>query len=356
MKPSDDYGHASLPPRWVTPPHLKLAWLVNRQNSKGLMSVVSLFALLFSLTTWSADLPRLNIDHSRVIATGVSSGGIMAVQLGVAHSETFRGIAVFAGGIYGCADPNITLSKNCLQSPNDPRSNLMSYLTYKYSLNLIDSPKNIARQKVYLFSGTSDKIVLSATMYSLAAFYRLLGSGPNLKFDVIRAGHGQPTSHKANKCKSNKSPWLINCDINGAEAALSHILGSARPSGSADQTHLLAFDQSKYAESEAGMAKEGLVYVPKRCQDGSPCGLIVALHGCGQSPVSIGPEYAKKAGFNEAAESNGFVVLYPAVQPGYIRNRPGCWDWWGYTGERMTDKQGPQISAISNMVSHIMGR
>ena len=48
-------------------------------------------------------LPRLNIDKSKISVSGLSSGGFMAHQLGVAHSSTFMGVGVFAGGPYMCA-------------------------------------------------------------------------------------------------------------------------------------------------------------------------------------------------------------------------------------------------------------
>ena len=40
-----------------------------------------------------------------------------------------------------------------------------------------------------------------------------------------------------------------------------------------------------------------------------------------------------QAGYNEWADTNGIVVLYPQLDPTEILDNPeGCWDWWGYTG------------------------
>lgn len=53
-----------------------------------------------SATTLSA----YNVDPSSVSVSGLSSGGFMSVQLGVAYSDVFKvGFGVFAGGPYDCA-------------------------------------------------------------------------------------------------------------------------------------------------------------------------------------------------------------------------------------------------------------
>lgn len=49
-------------------------------------------------------LSAYNVDPSSVSVSGVSSGGLFAVQLGVAYSNIFPvGFGVFAGGPYDCA-------------------------------------------------------------------------------------------------------------------------------------------------------------------------------------------------------------------------------------------------------------
>lgn len=47
---------------------------------------------------------------------------------------------------------------------------------------------------------------------------------------------------------------------------------------------------------------------------------------------SVGDQYALQTGYNEVAELNQMVVLYPQTR--IIPDNPlGCWDWWGYTNE-----------------------
>src|SRR3954471_22520375 len=48
-------------------------------------------------------LQRYRIDPSKVFVAGISSGGFAAVQMHVAHSSTFKGAAIYAGGVYWCA-------------------------------------------------------------------------------------------------------------------------------------------------------------------------------------------------------------------------------------------------------------
>jgi hypothetical protein len=56
-----------------------------------------------SATPAVARLQRYQIDPAKVFVAGISSGGFAAVQMHVAHSSTFKGAAVYAGGVYWCA-------------------------------------------------------------------------------------------------------------------------------------------------------------------------------------------------------------------------------------------------------------
>src|ERR1700761_1147685 len=59
-------------------------------------------------------LPRLHADPARTSVSGLSSGGFMAVQYGVAFSASVQGIGVVAGGPYGCASVNVGGILTCL--------------------------------------------------------------------------------------------------------------------------------------------------------------------------------------------------------------------------------------------------
>ncbi|MCX2865839.1 hypothetical protein OOZ63_28875, partial [Paucibacter sp. PLA-PC-4] len=62
----------------------------------------TLIAALLGLGTCAGQaavvsLPALNVDTANITVSGLSSGAVMAVNLGWAYSATFRGVGVFAG-------------------------------------------------------------------------------------------------------------------------------------------------------------------------------------------------------------------------------------------------------------------
>ena len=109
----------------------------------------------------------------------------------------------------------------------------------------------------------------------------------------------------------------------------------------------------------------GHVYVPRACAAGKVCRLHLALHGCHQYDEEIGNVYYTHSGYNEWAESNDIIVLYPqaiattiplSVWPFNLQtliNPNGCWDWWGYTGKDYANKEGVQIKAIMAMIARL---
>jgi poly(3-hydroxybutyrate) depolymerase len=78
----------------------------------------------------------------------------------------------------------------------------------------------------------------------------------------------------------------------------------------------------------------------------------VAFHGCQQSAEFIGDTFVRDAGYNEWAESNRLLVLYPQAASSKVApmNPLGCWDWWGYTGANYATKSGAQITSVMAMV------
>ena len=102
-------------------------------------------------------------------------------------------------------------------------------------------------------------------------------------------------------------------------------------------------------------------YVPAACDAGQPCWVHVALHGCKQNFDTIGDRYIRHAGYNEWADSNRLIILYPqtiAGNPAELEptNPFGCWDWWGYTNFNYAVKAGRQIAAIKAMLDRLTSR
>ena len=108
------------------------------------------------------------------------------------------------------------------------------------------------------------------------------------------------------------------------------------------------------------MAEVGYAYVPASCAAQQPCRVHIALHGCKQNFQTIQTRYIEHAGYNEWADSNHIVVLYPQTAVGDPRtdfgaplNPFGCWDWWGYTNFNYAVKAGRQIATIKAMLDRV---
>lgn len=86
-------------------------------------------------------------------------------------------------------------------------------------------------------------------------------------------------------------------------------------------------------------------WVPTGYAQGQAIPLVVALHGCGETPA----DFAGLTRINSLADSEKFMVLYPAQ--GTINNPLACWNW--YT----TNNQGRfgEPSIIKGMIDKIKG-
>lgn len=125
-----------------------------------------------SVASTIVKLQRYRIDPTKVFVAGISSGGFAAVQMHVAHSSTFKGAAVYAGGVYWCAAAGgaATALTNCggLTLPSNQASYNSTlttsevYLDAQSSLGTIDPATNLREQPVYLWSGTQDQVRQSA--------------------------------------------------------------------------------------------------------------------------------------------------------------------------------------------------
>ena len=73
------------------------------RHIRTLRAAVALLVSALWAAAPAATLPRLNLDLEQTSVSGISSGGYMAVQFAVAHSEMVAGVGVFAGGPYRCA-------------------------------------------------------------------------------------------------------------------------------------------------------------------------------------------------------------------------------------------------------------
>jgi poly(3-hydroxybutyrate) depolymerase len=313
-------------------------------------------------------LPRLNIDKSKISVSGLSSGGFMAHQLGVAHSSTFMGVGVFAGGPYMCAGHNHYTACMYNATISDSQLSAMQSSINNWSGSQIDPKAGVASQRIYMFVGTSDSVVGPNPMDALRKQYtnNAVPSG-NVEY-VKRSGaaHVFPTDFDApgnNSCGSSSSPYVSNCGYDGAKAVLTSIYGTLNPrNNSPAASNYIEFSQSSFT-SNPGMASTGWVYVPSDCASGAQCKLHVALHGCLQSYSQIGDKFITNTGYTRWADTNRIVVLFPQTKvdntsrstaaSGSLSNPNACWDWIGWYGSHFAHKGGSQISAIKAMVDHL---
>jgi poly(3-hydroxybutyrate) depolymerase len=67
-----------------------------------------------------------------------------------------------------------------------------------------------------------------------------------------------------------------------------------------------------------------------------------------------GSTFVEHAGYNQVAEVNDIIVLYPQTHSNRL-NPNGCFDWWGYTSPAYASKMGPQMAAVKAMVDRVTG-
>lgn len=338
------------------------------------MKSVSLRALAgaaaFASSTASATvaLPQLVIDKAQITVSGLSSGGFMAHQLGVAHSATFSGVGVFAGGPYMCAGhANYTACMYNASISSAALSTMQADIN-NWSGTAIDAKANIAAQKVFLFVGNSDFTVGPNPMLALQTQYQNNGvAAANLQF-VRRnsTAHVFPTDFDAtgnNACSSSASPYISNCGYDGAKAVLSKFYGTLNARNNAPAAaNYIEFDQTAFT-TNPGVAPTGWLYVPADCAAGANCRLHVALHGCQQNHATIGDKFIRNTGYTRWADTNRIVVLFPQTRvdsssrataaSGSLANPNGCWDWIGWYGGNFAQRAGTQVAAIKAMVDRL---
>ena len=247
----------------------------------------------------------------------------------------------------------------------------------------IDPPSNLARAKLYLFTGGFDAFVGSATVEKARDLYLALGvPKANVTFEdhsgpAGAAGHAWVTKAFGGACSANAPPFVNACGYDQAGAELKAIYGPRLdPPAPTATGRIVPFDQTEFvpggAAAKNGLSNIGFVYVPRACEPGAPrCRLQVALHGCTQSAETLGDGFYGKIGLNEWADANRIVVLYPQAHATNLSDLPsellrfgpsalnpmGCWNWWGYSGDSLyLTRKGVQVEAIWAMVRRLEGK
>lgn len=358
--------------------------------------------------TYATELEALqsyNVKLDETSVSGISSGAFMAVQFGVAHASIITGVGATAGGPYFCASDEVpslrgsigNVIARCMQGdPVYPKRSItkgrldrLVKTTDRWARSgRIDATSHLEKQRIWLFHGYNDGIVKAAVSSALYDYYTHYVDPSQIFYkDNLRAGHAQITDDCSqgqtvcNLCEQTGRNFLNQCRDDAAGSAsydavgsmLQHFYGTLQPKKTSHEASgkMRRFSQREFALDATGvaapiriaMADEGFVYVPDGCDEREPCRVHVAFHGCLQSADKIGNAFYEHAGYNQWADSNHLIVLYPQIQATLLpvllpTNGQGCWDWWGYNDiftskGRYATKQGLQIAAVRRMLDRL---
>lgn len=350
------------------------------------------------------------LDPGGVTVSGISSGAFFAHQFHVAYSSLVKGAGIVAGGPYGCADQEDTITtpggnpfivavvprrvvaslavcthfgRSDFQQagwgfPDKPDAAVLRTAALRaHADGKIDDPGNLAASRVWLFHGDKDVGVPKSTMEELKTFYQLMGV-PAANIAVVDgpdAKHGMPikalASAAAGKqhCMPPDPSFMVRCDYSAAEPILRHLYAGAVAAPRTPSGRIVGFDQTEFfdeREKSISLHDSGYLYVPSGCENGAAggakCRLHVAFHGCEQGVDKIHDLFFRTAGYNAWADANRVIVLYPQANP-WIRladpsqitgNPKGCWDWWGYSGANYLTRNGKQMKAVRDMIGRVL--
>jgi len=335
------------------------------------------------VTTNPAQLPALNALPDQTSISGLSSGGFMAAQFHLAYSEKLVGVGVMAGGPWNCVasrpensftplllSATTTCMDPCKYSWFGCPSTLLPNSSYLFELAKTEAERgsigaldNLSDDKIYLFSGLNDDTVKQVVVDQTALFYQKfqLAEGALVYDRDIPAGHALITAKPTdNECSDTAKPWINNCGFSQARRLLEHIYGALAADTDSPKGELLRFDQKPFQNGEYhSLDDTGFVYVPQACRAAS-CRVHVALHGCRQGVEFLDDRYVMGSGYNQVADQNRIIVLYPQVAPSAFAplNPRGCWDFWGYSSNNLAPyhyykKSAPQMQAIQQMLERL---
>lgn len=346
-----------------------------------LIVAMALIGLLHAHRAGAAEAPALpayQADLSQTSVSGLSSGAFMATQFAVAYSSIVVGAGIVAGGPYYCAGypgfaPFVAYLVNAMGSCMNPdQAHALAPaadVSWSAAQNFagagqIDPVAQIRRQRVYLFSGTQDQTVTQKVVEQNLRFFQLAGVAPEQLSYVnnVPAGHAIIVDTPSDSgCALTQSPYINNCGFIQSQQMLRFIYGPLNPPAAQPTGKLISFNQRSFIHGAlSSMSNTAYAYVPASCASQS-CRVHVAFHGCEQGAAVLKTEHFYSAtGYNELADSNNIIVLYPQAEPSplYPYNPKGCWDFWGYTSVNpfLPDfyaRTGVQMAAVKAMLDRL---
>jgi len=313
----------------------------------------------FYMSSSQAVVGKLNLDLTKIGVSGLSSGGYMANQFHIAHSDWVDKLGIIAAGPYYCAQNSIkTALGQCVNKSTDATSQNLTLQPEAYeNQNKIAALDNLKNSKVWLLRGTKDAKIHSDVVEALHEQYLIWVQPNQLKYiSHLPFAHHFPTLTNGSKCDVSESPFIGNCDYDAAGNMLSFLHSELQPRNPLPQGKLVSINQQSLGGEQAtSLADQGFVYVPKTCEAGETCQLHISFHGCQQNEQSVGSQFVENNGLNNWADNNHMVVLYPQTKNSMFMplNPQGCWDWWGYTGSDYATQNGQQIKAVKQIAESL---
>ena len=289
--------------------------------------------------------------NNDITVGGLSSGAFMAAQMHVIHSATIRGASIFAGGPYYCAKGELEQSlTSCMSTGEGVNITTLENTIEDYFLNgQIDSPTNLNNSKAFIFSGTEDQVVNPKVVRYTENLYEDYFVETKHVYDFF-AGHTMPTKNYGVNCTQTQSPFIGNCDYNGAFESLNFLFSDKLTESGTEAKKSNIFSVAQKTSGTV-MDSKAYIYAPEACQqEGADCPLHVVFHGCMQTTSDINMQYVENTGYNEVAEANNLIILYPQAVKSMLKNPNGCWDWWGYTDLNYANKDGKQMAEVSRLI------
>lgn len=343
--------------------------------SRFVRATLFVVAALFALPATGAErLAPYGANLSETSVSGLSSGAAMALQFHVAHSGIVKGAGIIAGIPYDCAEDSSNRAiNNCMKPDADhplPSPTHLKDITDSLARSgAVDNVANLNDARVWLFSGRKDETVLPVVMDAARDYYALYVPSDRIVYRKdIDAGHAMVTEDYGDKdCAATKSPFIVNCHFEAAEALLEQIYGPLNPPSAQTTGKYVEFDQKEFLPDGSAynhsLSDVGYAYIPHVCAL-ETCRVHVALHGCKQQSAEIGDAFYKHAGYNRWADTNHIIVVYPQTISrwgwgwpfytlNFVWNPNACWDWWGYDSADYPTKKGPQVAAIRAMVERL---
>ena len=302
---------------------------------------------MFSLFCTTLFLNLIVFATEKISISGVSSGGYMAEQFAIAHSE------LVAAGIPGCVRLNKLIDiHRCMKTSDQVNLQEIKMLyRAKEKSHLIAGLDSFRTMKVHLYHGQLDQTVAPSMMLLNQQLIESFGAKVSSKF-IANLAHGLPVFKAKNQCQQTASPWLNQCEVSGALDLFGQLYSDRFNQKLVDgkwfiyqlENELLTDDEFNKSFLNTVLA----TYVPQVCEK-KDCPVHMVLHGCQQSPEFVDEQFLLNSDFVQAANQYSVVLFFPSVKSS-SQNPYGCWDWWGYTGIHYDDQLGPQVRVLEKIV------